>query len=103
MKNRLIKTVLTVFCFLFFPIGSYAIEEVEKLVPDVKKGEILRDKIITLDETIDGDTTTDVEFDDDDELDFKLFAEKTFAQKKAIRFDNKFINEISGELRFQGV
>lgn len=103
MKNRLIKTVLTVFCFLFFPIGSYAIEEVEKLVPDVKKGEVLKDKIITLDETIDGDTTTDVEFDDDDDLDFKLFAEKTFAQKKAIRFDNKFINEISGELRFQGI
>ena len=103
MKNRLIKTVLTIFCFLFFPIGSYAIEEVEKLVPDVKKGEVLKDKIITLDETIDGDTTTDVEFDDDDDLDFKLFAEKTFAQKKAIRFDNKFINEISGELRFQGI
>ena len=42
-----------------------------------------------------------IEFDDDDNLDFRLFTEKTFAKKKSVQFDNNFINEISGELRFQ--
>lgn len=81
---------------------TMAIVENEGLIPNIKK-EVLQDEIITLDETIDGDTTTDVEFDDDDDWDLKLFGEKTFAKKKMLRFDNKYINEISGELRFQGI
>ena len=98
------KTLITLCCFFVFPIlQAPAITESEGFVPNVKKGEILEDKIITLDETIDGDTTTDVEFDDNDTWDFRLFAQKTFAQKKMLEFDNKYINEISGELRFQGI
>lgn len=103
MKNLLSKTVLVLLCLFLFPASNLAIEEDGEAVPDVKKGEVLKDKIITLDETIDGDTTTDVEFDDDDNLDFRLFTEKTFAKKKSVQFDNNFINEISGELRFQGI
>lgn len=103
MKNLLSKTVLVLLCLFLFPASNLAIEEDGEAVPDVKKGEVLKDKIITLDETIDGDTTTDVEFDDDDNLDFRLFTEKTFAKKKSVRFDNSFIDEISGELRFQGI
>ena len=62
------------------------------------------DKIITLDETIDGDSIKGVVYDDDPfEKDFKLFAEKTFADKKTINFRDTFVDEISGELRFQGV
>ena len=99
------KKILITLCYFFtFPIlQTFAITENEGFIPNVKKGEILQDEIITLDETIDGDTTTNVEFDDDDNWDFKLFSEKTFAQKKMVRFDNKYINEISGELRFQGI
>lgn len=103
MKNLLSKTVLVLLCLFLFPASNLAIEEDGEVIPDVKKGEVLKDKIITLDETIDGDTTTDVEFDDDDNLDFRLFTEKTFAKKKSVRFDNNFIDEISGELRFQGI
>lgn len=103
MKNLLSKTVLVLLCLFLFPASNLAIEEDGEVIPDVKKGEVLKDKIITLDETIDGDTTTDVEFDDDDNLDFRLFTEKTFAKKKSVQFDNNFINEISGELRFQGI
>lgn len=103
MKNLLSKTVLVLLCLFLFPASNLAIEEDGEVIPDVKKGEVLKDKIITLDETIDGDTTTDVEFDDDDNLDFRLFTEKTFAKKKSVRFDNSFIDEISGELRFQGI
>ena len=103
MKNLLSKTVLVLLCLFLFPASNLAIEEDGEAVPDVKKGEVLKDKIITLDETIDGDTTTDVEFDDDDNLDFRLFTEKTFAKKKSVKFDNSFIDEISGELRFQGI
>mgnify|MGYP005757314319 FL=1 len=103
MKNLLSKTVLVLLCLFLFPASNLAIEEDGEAVPDVKKGEVLKDKIITLDETIDGDTTTDVEFDDDDNLDFRLFTEKTFAKKKSVKFDNNFIDEISGELRFQGI
>lgn len=103
MKNLLSKTVLVLLCLFLFPASNLAIEEDGEVIPDVKKGEVLKDKIITLDETIDGDTTTDVEFDDDDNLDFRLFTEKTFAKKKSVKFDNSFIDEISGELRFQGI
>lgn len=103
MRNFLSKIVLVLLCLFLFPASNLAIEEDGEAVPDVKKGEVLKDKIITLDETIDGDTTTDVEFDDDDNLDFRLFTEKTFAKKKSVRFDNSFIDEISGELRFQGI
>ena len=103
MKNLLSKTVLVLLCLFLFPASNLAIEEDGEVIPDVKKGEVLKDKIITLDETIDGDTTTDVEFDDDDNLDFRLFTEKTFAKKKSVQFDNNFIDEISGELRFQGI
>lgn len=103
MKNLLSKTVLVLLCLFLFPASNLAIEEDGEVIPDVKKGEVLKDKIITLDETIDGDTTTDVEFDDDDNLDFRLFTEKTFAKKKSVKFDNNFIDEISGELRFQGI
>ena len=103
MRNFLSKIVLILLCLFLFPASNLAIEEDGEAVPDVKKGEVLKDKIITLDETIDGDTTTDVEFDDDDNLDFRLFTEKTFAKKKSVRFDNSFIDEISGELRFQGI
>lgn len=112
MKNISLKTLLTFLVILVFPLTPvFAIEENEGAFLDaqkeekeyIKKGEVLKDKIITLDETIDGDTTTDVEFEDDNHLDFKLFSEKTFAQKKMLRFDNKYINEISGELRFQGI
>ncbi len=103
MRNFLSKIVLVLLCLFLFPASNLAIEEDGEAVPDVKKGEVLKDKIITLDETIDGDTTTDVEFDDDDNLDFRLFTEKTFAKKKSVQFDNNFINEISGELRFQGI
>lgn len=103
MRNFLSKIVLVLLCLFLFPASNLAIEEDGEVIPDVKKGEVLKDKIITLDETIDGDTTTDVEFDDDDNLDFRLFTEKTFAKKKSVQFDNNFINEISGELRFQGI
>lgn len=103
MRNFLSKIVLVLLCLFLFPASNLAIEEDGEVIPDVKKGEVLKDKIITLDETIDGDTTTDVEFDDDDNLDFRLFTEKTFAKKKSVRFDNSFIDEISGELRFQGI
>lgn len=103
MRNFLSKIVLVLLCLFLFPASNLAIEEDGEAVPDVKKGEVLKDKIITLDETIDGDTTTDVEFDDDDNLDFRLFTEKTFAKKKSVKFDNNFIDEISGELRFQGI
>ena len=103
MRNFLSKIVLILLCLFLFPASNLAIEEDGEAVPDVKKGEVLKDKIITLDETIDGDTTTDVEFDDDDNLDFRLFTEKTFAKKKSVKFDNSFIDEISGELRFQGI
>lgn len=103
MRNFLSKIVLILLCLFLSPASNLAIEEDGEAVPDVKKGEVLKDKIITLDETIDGDTTTDVEFDDDDNLDFRLFTEKTFAKKKSVQFDNNFINEISGELRFQGI
>lgn len=103
MRNFLSKIVLVLLCLFLFPASNLAIEEDGEAVPDVKKGEVLKDKIITLDETIDGDTTTDVEFDDDDNLDFRLFTEKTFAKKKSVKFDNSFIDEISGELRFQGI
>ena len=103
MRNFLSKIVLILLCLFLFPASNLAIEEDGEVIPDVKKGEVLKDKIITLDETIDGDTTTDVEFDDDDNLDFRLFTEKTFAKKKSVQFDNNFINEISGELRFQGI
>lgn len=103
MRNFLSKIVLILLCLFLFPASNLAIEEDGEVIPDVKKGEVLKDKIITLDETIDGDTTTDVEFDDDDNLDFRLFTEKTFAKKKSVRFDNSFIDEISGELRFQGI
>ncbi len=103
MRNFLSKIVLILLCLFLFPASNLAIEEDGEAVPDVKKGEVLKDKIITLDETIDGDTTTDVEFDDDDNLDFRLFTEKTFAKKKSVKFDNNFIDEISGELRFQGI
>ena len=103
MRNFLSKIVLVLLCLFLFPASNLAIEEDGEVIPDVKKGEVLKDKIITLDETIDGDTTTDVEFDDDDNLDFRLFTEKTFAKKKSVKFDNNFIDEISGELRFQGI
>ena len=103
MRNFLSKIVLVLLCLFLFPASNLAIEEDGEVIPDVKKGEVLKDKIITLDETIDGDTTTDVEFDDDDNLDFRLFTEKTFAKKKSVKFDNSFIDEISGELRFQGI
>lgn len=103
MRNFLSKIVLILLCLFLFPASNLAIEEDGEVIPDVKKGEVLKDKIITLDETIDGDTTTDVEFDDDDNLDFRLFTEKTFAKKKSVKFDNNFIDEISGELRFQGI
>lgn len=103
MRNFLSKIVLILLCLFLSPASNLAIEEDGEAVPDVKKGEVLKDKIITLDETIDGDTTTDVEFDDDDNLDFRLFTEKTFAKKKSVKFDNNFIDEISGELRFQGI
>ena len=103
MRNFLSKIVLVLLCLFLFPASNLAIEEDGEVIPDVKKGEVLKDKIITLDETIDGDTTTDVEFDDDDNLDFRLFTEKTFAKKKSVQFDNNFIDEISGELRFQGI
>ena len=103
MRNFLSKIVLILLCLFLFPASNLAIEEDGEVIPDVKKGEVLKDKIITLDETIDGDTTTDVEFDDDDNLDFRLFTEKTFAKKKSVKFDNSFIDEISGELRFQGI
>ena len=103
MRNFLSKIVLILLCLFLFPASNLAIEEDGEAVPDVKKGEVLKDKIITLDETIDGDTTTGVEFDDDDNLDFRLFTEKTFAKKKSVKFDNSFIDEISGELRFQGI
>ena len=103
MRNFLSKIVLILLCLFLFPASNLAIEEDGEAVPDVQKGEVLKDKIITLDETIDGDTTTDVEFDDDDNLDFRLFTEKTFAKKKSVKFDNSFIDEISGELRFQGI
>ncbi len=98
------KLLVTLCCFILLPaLQAAAITESEREFSDTKKGEILKDEIITLDETIDGDTTTNVEFEDDDNWDFKLFSEKTFAQKKMLRFDNKYINEISGELRFQGI
>ena len=103
MRNFLSKIVLVLLCLFLFPASNLGIEEDGEVIPDVKKGEVLKDKIITLDETIDGDTTTDVEFDDDDNLDFRLFTEKTFAKKKSVKFDNNFIDEISGELRFQGI
>ena len=98
------KLLITLCCFILLPaLQTAAITESEKEFSDTKKGEVLKDEIITLDETIDGDTTTNVDFEDNDNLDFKLFSEKTFAQKKMLRFDNKYINEISGELRFQGI
>ena len=69
-----------------------------------EKNETIFDKIITLDETIDGDSIKGVVYEDDPfEKDFKLFAEKTFADKKTINFRDTFIDELSGELRFQGV
>ena len=98
------KILITLCCFILLPaLQTAAITESEKEFSDTKKGEVLKDEIITLDETIDGDTTTNVDFEDNDNLDFKLFSEKTFARKKMLRFDNKYINEISGELRFQGI
>ena len=98
------KIIMTLCCFFALPIlQASAITENGEFIQSVKKGEVLQDKIITLDETIDGDTTANVDFDDDGDWDFKLFSEKTFAQKKMVRFDNKYINEISGELRFQGI
>lgn len=109
MKKISLKTVfLFLFIIIFQSCAAYSIEESKDnfsgAQKDVKKGEILKDRIITLDETIDGDTTYDVEYDDDeDDFDFKLFSERTFAKKKAIIFENNFINEISGELRFQGI
>ncbi len=100
--RRLLFTLMC--CFSISPsLEAMAISENEGFIPNIEKYEVLQDKIITLDETIDGDTTTDVEFDDDNDLDFKLFSEKAFAQKKSLKFDNKYINEISGELRFQGI
>ena len=109
MKKISLKSIFLFLFVLVFPLGSaYSIEENKDTFlnaqKDIKKGEILKDKIITLDETIDGDTTYDVEYDDDEnDFDFKLFGERTFAKKKAVIFENNFINEISGELRFQGI
>lgn len=120
-----IRVFITCFLFFSFVLGfspAFAIDDENKIPPAqddfriikkeniinkknnwLKFGEILKDDVVTLDETIDGDSIEGVRYDDDDELDFKLFAEKTFADKKAIKFERGFVNEISGELRFQGV
>lgn len=109
MKNF----VCIIFLFMFFGLSLFfealAIEEDESklAIPDKGKikgrGEILYDEIVTLDKTIDGDSIEDTDFFDVDGADIKLFAEKTFAKKKSIKFSDGFVNEISGELRFQGV
>ena len=120
-----IRVFITCFLFFSFVLGfspAFAIDDENKIPPAqddfriikkeniinkknnwLKFGEILKDDVVTLDETIDGDSIEGVRYDDDDELDFKLFAEKKFADKKAIKFERGFVNEISGELRFQGV
>ena len=105
MKKIFKENFLLIFIFALISFNpAFAIEEVELNSSEKSKKEILADDVVTLDETIDGDATSDVLFDDDlDDMDFKLFLEKTFAKKKAIKFDRGPINEISGELRFQGI
>lgn len=104
MCISLIKTVLLagiIAVFSLCPVG--AIEE-KSFVENLKKGEILQDEVITLDATIDGDSVTEgIDFDNDNDWDFRLAAEKTFAKQKKLEFKDSFVNELSAELRFQGV
>lgn len=121
MKNSPLKLIIFLFLIFLSNAPSNSIEA-ESSIPSEKNefkiikkeslidkdkllkfGEVLKDEVVTLDETIDGDSIEGVEYFDGDDLDFKLFAEKTFADKKAIKFERGFVNEISGELRFQGV
>lgn len=103
MNISVFKTVLLTGLIALLPLcPSFAIED-KPFIENLKKGEVLKDKVITLDETIDGDATTGIDFDDDNDLDFELAAERTFAKQKKLTFERGFINEVSGELRFQGI
>ncbi len=102
---KILKLFLLSIILFFTPLYANAIEQTilqEKPAP-INEGEILQDDVIGLKEEIDGYTIKGVEYkDDNDGLDFKLFVQKTFADRKTLKFESGFIDEFSAELRFQG-
>lgn len=97
---KIIKFIL-LFILLIIPHNTEAIEtDITKEKPaPINKDEIL------LDDVIDLDNNTEIIIDktkDDNSLDFKLFAQKTFAERKTLKLERGLIDEISAELKFQG-
>ena len=100
LKNCLIAVFLAL--FTFNPV--FCIEDKNKS-EGKKSAQTFYDEIITLDENLDGDSSTASARDDDDFIlddKFRLGAQKLFAKQKKLVFKDSFLNEISGEIRYRG-